>query len=84
MLLGDLLDRPNANPQPVTSSLTILWLSPQNSSSQGSSLLLNPTYCRVLEADDLGQAEVVARIGTGGRTDVPDELAAARRAAAAV
>lgn len=25
-------------------------------------------------------AEVVARIGTGGRTDVPDELAAARRA----
>jgi CheY-like chemotaxis protein/anti-sigma regulatory factor (Ser/Thr protein kinase) len=62
MLLGDLIDRPDANAQPVRSSLTILWLSPQNSSSQGSSLLLNPTYCRVLEADDLGQAELVARI----------------------
>lgn len=62
MLLGDLIFRPNANAQPVRSSLTILWLSPQNSSSQGSSLLLNPTYCRVLEADDLGQAELVARI----------------------
>ena len=62
MLLGDLIGRPNANAQPVRSSLTILWLSPQNSSSQGSSLLLNPTYCRVLEADDLGQAELVARI----------------------
>jgi hypothetical protein len=40
----------------------VLWLSPQNSSSQGSALLLNPNYCRVLEADDLGQAELVARI----------------------
>lgn len=62
MLLGDLIGRPNAKAQPVRSSLTILWLSPQNCSSQGSSLLLNPTYCRVLEADDLGQAELVARI----------------------
>ena len=62
MLLGDLIRHPDGNTQPVTSSLTILWLSPQNSSSQGSSLLLNPTYCRVLEADDLGQAELVARI----------------------
>ncbi|NJR23993.1 MAG: hybrid sensor histidine kinase/response regulator [Richelia sp. CSU_2_1] len=52
----------NPQPQNITSSLTILWLSPQNSSSEGSSLLLNPTYCRVLEADDLGQAELMARI----------------------
>ncbi len=62
MLLRDLIFRPDPNAQPVRSSLTILWLSPQNSSFQGSSLLLNPTYCRVLEADDLGQAELVARI----------------------
>ncbi|MCU0545679.1 MAG: ATP-binding protein [Oscillatoriaceae cyanobacterium Prado104] len=58
-LIGPQKDPP---PQSATSSLTILWLSPQNGSSEGSSLLLNPTYCRVLEADDLGQAELVARI----------------------
>lgn len=61
-LLGDLICHPDANSDKVKSSLTILWLSPQNSASQGSSLLLNPTYCRILEADDLGQAELVARI----------------------
>ncbi len=60
--LLDSIVRPDANTGKVTSSLTVLWLSPQNSSSQGSALLLNPTYCRVLEADDLGQAELVARI----------------------
>ncbi|MFM9265709.1 ATP-binding protein [Tychonema sp. BBK16] len=61
ILLGDLIGR-DTNARNVRSSLTILWLSPQNSSSQGSSLLLNHNYCRVLEADDLGQAELVARI----------------------
>ena len=60
--LLDSIVRPDANTSKVRSSLTVLWLSPQNSSSQGSALLLNPTYCRVLEADDLGQAELVARI----------------------
>ena len=60
--LLDSIVRPDANTRKVRSSLTVLWLSPQNSSSQGSALLLNPTYCRVLEADDLGQAELVARI----------------------
>lgn len=60
--LLDSIARPDANTRKVRSSLTVLWLSPQNSSSQGSALLLNPTYCRVLEADDLGQAELVARI----------------------
>lgn len=60
--LLDSIARPDANTSKVRSSLTVLWLSPQNSSSQGSALLLNPTYCRVLEADDLGQAELVARI----------------------
>lgn len=61
-LLTDLIRRPDSHLGNVRSSLTILWLSPQNSSSQGSSLLLSPTYCRVLEADDIGQAELVARI----------------------
>ena len=61
-LLADSIGRPDASTSKVRSSLTVLWLSPQNSSSQGSALLLNPTYCRVLEADDLGQAELVARI----------------------
>ncbi|MEG4283484.1 ATP-binding protein [Microcoleus sp. A006_D1] len=61
-LLADLIGHSNASTSKVRSSLTVLWLSPQNSSSQGSALLLNPTYCRVLEADDLGQAELVARI----------------------
>lgn len=61
-LLADSIGRPDANAAKVRSSLTVLWLSPQNSSSQGSALLLNPTYCRVLEADDLGQAELMARI----------------------
>ena len=60
--LLDSIARPDASTQKVRSSLTVLWISPQNSSSQGSALLLNPTYCRVLEADDLGQAELVARI----------------------
>ena len=60
--LLDSIVRPDANTRKARSSLTVLWLSPQNSSSQGSALLLNPTYCRVLEADDLGQAELVARI----------------------
>ncbi len=60
--LLDSIARPDASTSKVRSSLTVLWLSPQNSSSQGSALLLNPTYCRVLEADDLGQAELVARI----------------------
>ena len=31
------------------SALTVLWLSPQNSCSQDSALLLNPNYCRVLK-----------------------------------
>jgi signal transduction histidine kinase/CheY-like chemotaxis protein len=61
-LLADLIGLPDSHAGNVRSSLTILWLSPQNSSSQGSSLLLSPTYCRVLEADDIGQAELVARI----------------------
>lgn len=61
-LLADLIGHSNASTGKVRSSLTVLWLSPQNSSSQGSALLLNPNYCRVLEADDLGQAELVARI----------------------
>jgi len=61
-LLADLIGHSNASSAKVRSSLTVLWLSPQNSSSQGSALLLNPNYCRVLEADDLGQAELVARI----------------------
>ena len=61
ILLGDLIGH-DTNARNVRSSLTILWLSPQNSCSQGSSLLLNHNYCRVLEADDLGQAELVARI----------------------
>jgi CheY-like chemotaxis protein len=60
-LMNDLICHPDAKVG-VRSSLTILWLSPQNSSSEGSSLLLNPTYCRILEADDIGQAELVARI----------------------
>jgi len=60
--LLDSIGRPDASTQKVRSSLTVLWISPQNSSSQGSALLLNPTYCRVLEADDLSQAELVARI----------------------
>ncbi|PSB47128.1 hybrid sensor histidine kinase/response regulator, partial [filamentous cyanobacterium Phorm 6] len=60
--LLDSIARPDDNTRKVTSSLTVLWISPQNSSCQGSALLLNPTYCRVLEADDLGQAELVARI----------------------
>ncbi|MEG4227078.1 ATP-binding protein [Microcoleus sp. N9_B2] len=61
-LLADLIGHSNASSPKVRSSLTVLWLSPQNGSSQGSALLLNPNYCRVLEADDLGQAELVARI----------------------
>ncbi len=61
-LLADLIGHSNSSSAKVRSSLTVLWLSPQNSSSQGSALLLNPNYCRVLEADDLGQAEIVARI----------------------
>ncbi|MEG4587343.1 ATP-binding protein [Microcoleus sp. MOSTC5] len=61
-LLADSIGHSNGSTAKVRSSLTVLWLSPQNSSSQGSALLLNPTHCRVLEADDLGQAEVVARI----------------------
>jgi len=61
-LLADLIGHSNASTAKLRSSLTVLWLSPQNSSSQGSALLLNPNYCRVLEADDLGQAELVARI----------------------
>jgi CheY-like chemotaxis protein len=61
-LLGDLICHPEANSDKVKSSLTILWLCPQNSASQNSSLLLNPTYCRILEADDIDQAELVARI----------------------
>ncbi|MBD1830290.1 ATP-binding protein [Microcoleus vaginatus GB1-A2] len=61
-LLGDLIGHSNASTGKARSSLTVLWLSPQNSSSQGSALLLNPNYCRVLEADDLDQAELVARI----------------------
>ncbi|MEG4390980.1 ATP-binding protein [Microcoleus sp. BROC3] len=61
-LLADSIGHSNASSAKVRSSLTVLWLSPQNSSSQGSALLLNPNYCRVLEADDLGQAELVARI----------------------
>ncbi|MEG4146181.1 ATP-binding protein [Microcoleus sp. Pol12B5] len=61
-LLADLIGHSNSSSPKVRSSLTVLWLSPQNSSSQGSALLLNPNYCRVLEADDLGQAELVARI----------------------
>src|SRR4028118_2200 len=61
-LLADLIGHSNASTAKARSSLTVLWLSPQNSSSQGSALLLNPNYCRVLEADDLGQAELVARI----------------------
>ncbi len=61
-LLADLIGHSNASTAKVRSSLTVLWLSPQISSSQGSALLLNPNYCRVLEADDLGQAELVARI----------------------
>lgn len=61
-LLADLIGHSNASTNKVRSSLTVLWLSPQNTSSQGSALLLNPTYCRVLEADDLDQAELVARI----------------------
>lgn len=61
--LLDSIARPDPNTSKVRSSLTVLWISPQNSSSSnGSVLLLNPTYCRVLEADDLGQAELVARI----------------------
>ena len=60
--LLDSIARPDDDTRKVRSSLTVLWLSPQNSSSQGSALLLNPSYCRVLEADDLGQAELVARI----------------------
>ncbi len=62
-LLADLIGHSNASTAKVRSSLTVLWLSPQNSSSQGSALLLNPNYCRVLEADDLGQAELVAEFG---------------------
>lgn len=61
-LLADLIGHSNASSPKARSSLTVLWLSPQNCSSQGSALLLNPNYCRVLEADDLGQAELVARI----------------------
>jgi len=61
-LLADLIGHTNASTGKARSSLTVLWLSPQNSSSQGSALLLNPNYCRVLEADDLDQAELVARI----------------------
>ncbi len=61
-LLASSIARPDANTRKVRSSLTVLWISPQNSSCQGSALLLNPTYCRVLEADDLGQAELMARI----------------------
>ncbi|WP_445240700.1 ATP-binding response regulator [Microcoleus vaginatus] len=52
LLLTDLIGKSNASSAKVRSSLTVLWLSPQNSSSQGSALLLNPNYCRVLEADD--------------------------------
>ncbi|MEG3894106.1 MULTISPECIES: ATP-binding protein [unclassified Microcoleus] len=61
-LLTDLIGQSNASTAKVRNSLTVLWLSPQNSSSHSSALLLNPNYCRVLEADDLGQAELVARI----------------------
>ncbi|MEG4342501.1 ATP-binding protein [Microcoleus sp. A003_D6] len=61
-LLADSIGHSKASTPKVRSSLTVLWLSPQISSSQGSALLLNPNYCRVLEADDLGQAELVARI----------------------
>ncbi|MGB3263795.1 MAG: ATP-binding protein [Microcoleus sp.] len=61
-LLADSIGQSHASTNKVKNSLTVLWLCPQNSSSQGCALLLNPNYCRVLEADDLGQAELVARI----------------------
>ncbi|HAT13899.1 MAG TPA: hypothetical protein DCS91_10300 [Microcoleaceae bacterium UBA11344] len=61
-LLGDLICHPDDKSDKVKSSLTILWLSPQNSSSQGSSLLQDSTYCRILEVDDIDQAEQVALI----------------------
>jgi signal transduction histidine kinase/CheY-like chemotaxis protein len=62
-VLANSIPRSHVGTAEVRSSLTVLWLCPQNSSSSNSSaLLLNPTYCRVLEADDLGQAELVARI----------------------
>ncbi|WP_449419109.1 ATP-binding response regulator [Phormidium nigroviride] len=44
------------------SSLTVLLLSPLNSSFHAASFLVHPSYCRILEADDLDQAELLARI----------------------
>ncbi|HLO47782.1 MAG TPA: hybrid sensor histidine kinase/response regulator [Kamptonema sp.] len=65
-LLGQLSELTQP-PQPMTvddlkNSLTVLLLSPLNSSFHAASFLLHPSYCRVLEADDLDQAELLARI----------------------
>ena len=43
-------------------SLTVLLLSPLNTSFHAASFLIHPSYCRVLEVDDLEQAELLARI----------------------
>ncbi|OCQ95542.1 hypothetical protein BCD67_09945 [Oscillatoriales cyanobacterium USR001] len=43
-------------------SLTVLLLSPLNKTFHAASFLIHPSYCQVLEADDLDQAELLARI----------------------
>ena len=46
----------------LRNSITVLLLSPLSSSFHAASFLVHPSYCRILEADDLDQAELLARI----------------------
>jgi signal transduction histidine kinase len=60
--LKRLTQPPQPNVELPKNSLTVLLLSPLNTSFHAASFLIHPSYCRVLEADDLDQAELLARI----------------------
>jgi hypothetical protein len=60
--LEKLTESPPENIDLPKNSLTVLLLSPLNTSFHAASFLIHPSYCRVLEVDDLDQAELLARI----------------------
>lgn len=60
--LQKLTESPPPNIDLPKNSLTVLLLSPLNTSFHAASFLIHPSYCRVLEVDDLEQAELLARI----------------------
>lgn len=61
-LLSQLTRQPESNSKAKKQCLVILWISPLNSTTHPSSCLLHLSDCRVLEADDLDQAALLARI----------------------